>query len=129
LETLMIEKAYAFNSKQHRQCWRLIDYLEQFSKLDFSSVRYSQICPILKFDNQWLGWLSAFEYFEGQESDHRLMRDYFDADLEKEQSRIQVITEMIRAFPIFNATDVDILIKNLNRDQQIKRETQTIPVG
>jgi hypothetical protein len=114
LQTLMTDKAFAFSGKQYRFCWKLIDFLKEFSGLPYKVETYLQDRLLPQFDSSWL---PAFEYFEGNGRWRKWMRPCFDRDLKDEHNRMEVFGEMMRAFPSFNAYDADILLQNKMADQ------------
>ncbi|MCX9077117.1 MAG: toll/interleukin-1 receptor domain-containing protein [Candidatus Methanoperedens sp.] len=115
LQILMTDKAFAFTNKQHRFCWTLIDFLQEFSRLHNKLETYFYDRLFSQFDSSWL---PAFEYFEGDGFWRRFRRSYFDRDLEDEDNKMQVFAEMVRAFPELQVIDVNELIQNLAIDQQ-----------
>lgn len=115
LETLMLDKAFAFNSKQYRLCWRLIDLLKEISALHQKYDRYFFDRLFPQFESTWL---PAFEYFEGDGWWSKWVRRYFEWDLENEWHRRDVLTELVRAFPRMDATAAEMLIQNLSLSQK-----------
>jgi hypothetical protein len=120
LQALMIDKAFAFSGKQYRLCWRLIDFLKGFAQLRDALEDGLHHHLFAQFDSEWL---PAFEYFEGNGWWGKYTRRYFERNLEDEHIRMEVFAEMIRAFPIFLATDADILIQNARLDQQRNQQS------
>lgn len=118
LEDLMLDKAAAFNSKQNRLCWNLMDFLKDFSRLNYKYDEYLQERLFPRFDAEWL---PAFEYFEGNKWWSKWVRRYFDWEL-NEHNKQEVLAEMIRAFPDFHVHDVDVLIHNAAADREYKRK-------
>lgn len=118
LQTLMTDKAFAFTSKQHRFCWTIMDFLREFSRLRNKIETYFQDQLFSKFD---IAWLPAVEYFESDGFWSKVIRPRFERDLEDEDFRLEVFAELVRAFPIFNATDADMLVHNLAIDQKRRK--------
>ena len=117
LQTLMIDKSFAFGGKQYRFCWRLVDYLQKLSRLQPEYETYLPVRFYAQFDDTWL---PAFEYFEGNGWWSKWIRGHFDEDLADERVKMEVLSEMMRAFPDFQAHDADTLIHNKGVDQQRK---------
>lgn len=122
LETLMMEKAFAFTVKQHRLCWKIIDHLKDFSRLARNYDPSFDRGPLLDFDDEWL---MAFEYFEGDGWWRKAIYHYFEYDLENDHSRLEVMAEIMRAFPYFHSFDADILIRNMHHNRNRKRANTT----
>ncbi len=113
LEILITEKAFAFSGKQYRYCWKLMDFLKEFSRLPHKVEGHLQNRLFPQFD---ASWLPAFEYFEGNGRWSEWIRCYFEDEIDE----IEVFAEMVRAFPLFNASDADILIHNAAIDRKRK---------
>jgi hypothetical protein len=119
LEALMRDRAFVFNGKQYRLCWTLIDLLSKFSHIQ---SKYDEYLPEHLFSQFDSFWLPAFEYFEGNGWWRRWVRRYFEWDLEDEHNRLAVFGEMMRAFPMMDAGDADILIQNMRIDRKRKQQ-------
>ena len=117
LQTLITEKSFVFSGRQYRSCWQLIDFLQEFLQLREKYDGYFQERLFPKFDSTWL---PAFEYFEGNGWWSRWVRLYFESDLESEHARMQVLTEIVRVFPMFQGDDADRYIHNKVADQKPK---------
>lgn len=118
LVALMVDKAFAFSGRQYRLCWKLIDFLHEFSRLQYKSETHLQEHLFPQFDSTWL---PAFEYFEGKEWWQHWVQRYFEWDLEAESNRMQVFAEILRVFPIIHVSEVDMLIHNKNADLKAKK--------
>lgn len=115
LQTLMVDKAFVFSGRQYRFCWQVTDILEKFSHLqpEYENYLPEYFCSL--FDTEWL---PAFEYFEGSGWWSQCIRKYFERNLADNNTKMQVLAEMMRAFPIFIVPDAEILIENKHLDQQ-----------
>lgn len=114
LQSLMVDKAFAFSGKQYRFCWQLIDLLHDFSRLQYKYENYLYDKLFPQFDNKWL---PAFEYFERDGRWRKATRRYFEWDLENESNRMKVFAEIIRVFPILDVSDADMLVNDKKVDQ------------
>jgi hypothetical protein len=115
LETLMLEQSHAFSRKQYRLCWNLVDFLKEFGRLRHKSEDYLQKRLFSQFDSTWL---PAFEYFEGDGWWRKGVKRYFDWDIGDEHNRMEILAEMTRMFPMFNASDANLFIGNVWADQK-----------
>ena len=115
LEKMLTEKTFAFNGKQYRYCWKLIDFLKEFARLPYKSEDHLRDHLFPQFETEWL---PAFEYFEGDGYWSEWVHRYFERDLEDQHNRMQAFTEMIRAFPDFEGYEVDLLLHNAAADRK-----------
>lgn len=119
LENLMVDKAFILSGKQYRLCWQLVDFLAELSDLDEKYEEYLQERLFPLFDSVWL---PAFEYFEYDGWWTKWVGSHFRRDLENEHTRIEVFTEITRAFEIFNPEDVNMFIHNKINRQKHKQQ-------
>jgi TIR domain len=118
LQKLMLDKAYAFSGKQYRLCWKLIDFLQELCRLHegyeshFQDQLFSQFEPF---------WIPTFEYFEGTGWWGKWTRPYFEMDLADENTRMEVIAEIVKVFPVFDVRDAEMLIQNMRVNPKGKR--------
>ena len=80
LEKLMVENATTMTGKQYRFCWRLVDFLREFSRLTgkYDNYLWEQLHP--RFESEWL---PAFQYFEPKPHWNKWIRRYFQWDFKK----------------------------------------------
>jgi hypothetical protein len=109
LQKLMLDKASAFSGRQYRFCWKLVDVLTQLSRFPYRYNDHLGEKLFARFDEEWL---PAFEYFEGRVWWSRWVRRYFYYDLEDTRNWNKVFAEIIRAFPLLESDNVEILINN-----------------
>lgn len=121
LKTLMLEKANIFSGRQYRFCWKIIDFLYQFSRLPYKIDTHLQGNLFPQFNTTWL---PMFEYFEGEKRRRRRVYDYFEWGLENEDTRTQIFAEIIKVFPILDGYNVSMLLDNKRIDQQRKSSGQ-----
>lgn len=118
LQALMMDKAFAFSGKQYRLCWRLIDFLGEFSRLRYNVDGYLQDHLFPRFEDSWL---PAFEYFEGDREWSRSTRRFFEWDLNDVRNRMEVFAEIMRVFPYLSVPEANVLVYNLQATQADKK--------
>jgi hypothetical protein len=114
LQTLMVDKGFVFTRQQYRLCWKLMDFLQIFSKLRNTHDKYFQEQLFSRFEDEWLPIFEYFEYFEVKRRQRwrQRTRRFFDDDLQDEFVRMEVMAEIMRAFPDF---DVDMVNRLVNQ--------------
>lgn len=129
---LMLDKRFAFSGRQYRYCWRIIQFLEEFSDMRYKERNhfprieddYFMNNLASKFEDEWL---PAYKYFAGREIRYweRTSYRYFNFDLSRESSRSSVLGEIIRAFPDLHVHDVTEIIENLKDAQDLKNNSDS----
>lgn len=112
LENIILNNSIAMTSKQYRHCWKIADFLKQFSQLHRKYDNYLYDYLFTQFDSEWL---PSFEYFEGDGYWNRWTRKHFKWAIDKEdksQHEIEVIVEIVRAFPNVYGDQVELIIHN-----------------
>lgn len=129
LNQLMLDKRFAFSGRQYRYCWRIIQFLEQFSDLrnedrgHFASETDDSFMNYLapKFEDEWL---PAYKYFAGHEYSwwERTAYRYFKEDISHENIRLSIFGEILRAFPDLHVHDVESLVDSLKYDYKRQQD-------
>lgn len=115
IQKLMLENSTAFNGKQYRHSWTLMNMLHKLTRLQY---RYEEYFPEHLYQLFETEWLPAFEYFEGDGWWRKWMQKYFFWDLADEYNKIKVLAEISRIFPRMRSSDISMLIHNKNIDQK-----------
>ena len=112
LQNLLVDKSSAFNVKQHRNCWKLIECLKEIQYINYLYPHdfYEKLIP--KFRSIWL---PAFEYIEGFRVWRILIASAFS---DAEANKMKIFAEIARAFPMILPDDVKKLLQFKIIDQQ-----------
>lgn len=120
LESVIVNNSITMTAKQYRYCWKIADFLKEFSRLHRKYETYFYERLFAKFDSEWL---PAFEYFEGDGYWNRWKQrqlDWifnFDTDRPfseglRESAELEIIMEIGRVFPYVSSDEISMVIQN-----------------
>lgn len=104
LQSLLLDRKAAFNGKQYRHCWQLIDLLHEFRELDLRHRINGLPSGVLRLQKHLYPqfgstWQPAFAYFERDGQWATSVKPHFEQIAVDDRHKMIVMVELLRAFP------------------------------